>query len=77
MREATENSTYLGLRNSLGRNKSAMLGYLKNRACSRIKNWDGKFISRSGKEILIKSVAQALPTYAMNVFLLPFKSQKS
>lgn len=70
MGEASANSTYLGLPNMLGRNKSAVLGYLTDKACAQINSWDGKFISRSGKELLIKSVAQALPTYAMNVFLL-------
>ncbi|XP_074351404.1 putative mitochondrial protein AtMg00310 [Apium graveolens] len=30
-------------------------------------------MSRSGKELLVKSVAQTLPAYAMNVFLLPNK----
>lgn len=28
-------------------------------------------MSRAGKELLVKSVAQTLPAYAMNVFLLP------
>lgn len=77
MGEANENSTYLGLPSTLGRNKSVILGYLKNEACSRVKSWDGKYISRSGKEILIKSVAHALPTYAMNVFLLPLEITKN
>ncbi|XP_074352931.1 uncharacterized protein LOC141692091 [Apium graveolens] len=40
---------------------------------AKIRTWDGNFISRSGKEILVKHVAQTLPTYAMNVFLLPLE----
>lgn len=36
-----------------------------------IQSWSVKNVSRPAKEILIKMVAQALPTFAMNVFLLP------
>ncbi|XP_074347539.1 uncharacterized protein LOC141686400 [Apium graveolens] len=55
--EANEHSSYLGLPNLLGRNKSALLGYLKERVTARIKTWDSKCISRGGEEILVKSVA--------------------
>lgn len=37
----------------------------------RIQSWDGMTLSRGGKEVLSKTVVQALPTFAMSVFLLP------
>lgn len=73
MTEADANSKYLGLPNLLGRKNSVLLGYLKDKVKTAIQNWDSKHISKPGKEILIKMVAQALPTYAMNVFLLPME----
>lgn len=76
MDEATEHSMYLGLPNTLGRNKTAVLGYMKDRIRKRISSWDEKFISNSRKEILLKTVIQALPTYAMSVFLLPLQMCK-
>ena len=76
MGEADEHNKYLGLPNILGRKKSVLMGYLKEKVKSRIKSWDGKLIAKSGKETLIKSVAQALPTYSMNVFLLPVEINK-
>lgn len=54
MSEANEHSTYLGLPNLLGRNKSALLGFLKDKVNMKIRSWEGKLISRAGKEILVK-----------------------
>jgi hypothetical protein len=36
----------------------------------RLQDWKIKFLSQPGKEILLKAVIQAIPTYSMNVFLL-------
>lgn len=47
--------------------------HLKDKVKASIQNWTEKKVSRSAKEILIKMVAQTLPTYAMNVFLLPLE----
>lgn len=69
--EANENSKYLGLPSIIGRKKTAIMGYLKERLQERIQGWDKKLLSKGGKKILIKAVAQTLPNYAMNVFLLP------
>ncbi|XP_060960728.1 uncharacterized protein LOC133031275 [Cannabis sativa] len=71
MAEATAGSFYLGLPNIIGRKKTVILGFLKNKIVNRINSWDGKFLSRAGKEILLKTVIQSLPTYAMSVFLIP------
>ncbi|KAM6583441.1 hypothetical protein CsatB_010443 [Cannabis sativa] len=71
--EAGDNSTYLGLPNIVGRNKTTLLGFLKERLRKKIQGWEGRFLSKAGKELLIKIVAQSLPSYAMNVFLLTKK----
>lgn len=71
MREADDSVTYLGLPNMVGRNKNQVLGFLKERVRQRVQVWKNKWVSQAGREILIKTVAQALPVYAMSIFLLP------
>lgn len=68
--EANNNAKYLGLPSMLGRNKNVVFGYLKEKLIDRIQGWEKKFLSKGGKEILLKIVAQALPNYAMSIFLL-------
>ena len=53
---------YLGLPVYMGRSRSKMFNYLKERVWKRIQGWQEKLLSRAGKETLIKAVAQAIPT---------------
>lgn len=48
-----------------------MLGYLKDRLKERVQGWEKKSLSRGGNEVLLKTVAQSLPNYAVSTFLLP------
>ena len=43
---------------------------IKERLIRRVTGWSEKHLSSGGKEVLIKSVAQAIPTYVMSVFWL-------
>nr|GMD54279.1 uncharacterized protein LOC109165997 [Ipomoea batatas] len=61
---------YLGLPSLVGKNKKAILGYLKDNILNRVRSWNSRFLSRAGRAILIKNVLQAMPCYAMMVFLL-------
>ena len=53
------------------RSKKSIFYSLKARIVQWLQGWKEKFLSRAGREILIKAVAQAIPTYAMNCFKLP------
>jgi hypothetical protein len=62
------NDRYLGMPIHVGVSRSSTFGYLKDRIWQRITGWKEKILSKAGKEILIKAVAQAIPTFAMGCF---------
>jgi hypothetical protein len=62
---------YLGNPSNVGRSKNGAFRYLKDRIWKRLQGRMEKALSGGGKEILIKSVIQAIPTYSMVVFRLP------
>jgi ribonuclease HI len=64
----SRNERYLGLPVHLGASKSKEFEYLKEKIWQHIQGWKEKILSKAGKEILIKAVAQAIPTYAMSCF---------
>lgn len=65
------NEKYLGMPSDVGSSKNGAFKYLKDRLWSKIKGWMEKLLSSAGKEVLMKSVAQALPVYSMSCFKLP------
>ena len=65
--EKESDRKYLGLPSFVGRKKMEVFAYLRERVRNKIKGWKAKLLSRSGKEILLKSVVQSMQTYAMSV----------
>ena len=65
------NDKYLGLPAMVGADRSDCFRHLIDRVMTRIDGWKEKMLSMGGKEILIKSIAQAVPVYAMMVFKIP------
>ncbi|XP_027157225.1 uncharacterized protein LOC113758655 [Coffea eugenioides] len=70
MREA-RNDTYLGLPMAIGRSKSQVFGFVKSKINNKLQGWKQKLLSQGGKEVLIKAVIMAMPTYVMACFRLP------
>ena len=73
VKEVDRFETYLGLPTLVGRAKYHSFAYLKDRVWKKLQGWKGKMLSRGGNEVLIKAVAQSIPTYSMGVFQLPKK----
>lgn len=61
---------YLGLPMALGRLTDRQFDHIVERARSRVQGWCEKKLSYAGKEVLLKSVVQALPAYSMSCFKL-------
>ncbi|XP_058774349.1 uncharacterized protein LOC131648625 [Vicia villosa] len=62
---------YLGLPSMIGRGKKVIFSYVKDRIWKKINSWSGRSLSRAGKDVMIKSVLQAIPAYVMSLFILP------
>jgi hypothetical protein len=55
----------------IGRSRKATFNFIKDRIWKRINSWSSKCLSQAGREVLIKSVLQFIPSYIMSIFLLP------
>jgi hypothetical protein len=62
---------YLGLPALVGRSKVSTFADIIGKVWARLNGWKEKFLSQAGREILLKAVIQAIPTYTMSVFQLP------
>lgn len=62
---------YLGLLMVGGKSKVNTFKELQEKITKRVMGWKEKNISKAGREVLIKNVAQAIPTYSMSLFKIP------
>jgi hypothetical protein len=62
---------YLGLPTLVEQSRSKAFKNIKDQVWDRLQSWKVNFLSQAGKEVLLKAVIQAIPTYCMSVFLLP------
>jgi hypothetical protein len=62
---------YLGMPAMVGRSKERAFSSLKDRIAKKLQGWNEKFLSKAGREVLIKAIAQSIPTFTMSCFRLP------
>lgn len=51
--------------------KVKMMSFLKDNMRDRLSGYYARLTSQGGKEVLLKSIAMALPVYTMTCFRLP------
>jgi hypothetical protein len=62
---------YFDLPTPDGRMTKNMFKSTKERMAKKFTNWEERYMPLGAKVVLIKAVAQAMPTYVMGVFKLP------
>ena len=65
--------TYLEIPEDISGSKCKLFAFLKDKLMPRVNGWTGRCLSKGGKEVLIKSILLALPTYVMSTFFLPLE----
>ena len=55
----------------MGKGKKSSFNYIKERVWRKLQGWEGKLLSQAGREVLIKSIIQSIPTYTMGCFKIP------
>ena len=65
MRQVDKHDRYLGIPSISGRSKKQIFDSLLDRIWKKLQGWKEKLLSRAGKEVLLKSVIQAIPSYLM------------
>jgi hypothetical protein len=67
---------YLGLPTAVGQSTTEAFEPIPAKIRSLLGGWSEKSLSGAAKEVLIKSVAQAIATYPMNCFILSATTRK-
>jgi hypothetical protein len=62
---------YLSLPSMAWRSKKETFSYIKDWIWKIINSWRSYPLSKAGKEVMIKSILQAIPAYVMTIYLLP------
>ena len=55
----------------IGKSKKSTFAQQKHKIAFKLAGRKEKLLSNAGKEVLIKAVAQAVPSYSMSFFKLP------
>lgn len=71
VRIVDKHEKYLGLPTEMGRSKKEVFSWLRERVWKKTQGFGENFLSKAGKDVLIKAILQSIPTYVMSCFKLP------
>ena len=55
----------------MGKNKKESFNFIKEKIWRKLQGWESKLLSQAGREVLVKAVIQAIPTFSMRCFKIP------
>jgi hypothetical protein len=67
----SNHTNYLGMPMYVGQSKNNTFNLISDNMWKRVQSWNDRPMSKAGKETMLKSVAQAIPTYIMSCFQIP------
>ncbi|CAM8911363.1 unnamed protein product [Rhodiola kirilowii] len=74
--EVGRHGKYLGLPLVVGQKKHEAFKEIIEKMWRKTVDWKHNLLSAAGREVLVKSVLQALPLYTMAVFMIPHKTSE-
>ncbi|KAL6194971.1 hypothetical protein ACLB2K_036046 [Fragaria x ananassa] len=76
MKVVDDPGRHLGLPTIWGQSKRKALCFVIEAISRKVAGWKQSILSQAGKEVLIKSVASAIPAYTMSCFKFPLSTYK-
>lgn len=70
-KDCDDKAKHLGLPFYIQKSKKASFKELNEIIRSKLSGWKAKNLSQAGRGILLKAIAQSIPTYPMSIFLIP------
>lgn len=71
IREVQDPGKYLDMPMRIGRKKGEVFQFVKEKIKQKLQGWQNKDISKAGKVTLLKTTAQSIPNFWMNLLLIP------
>lgn len=71
VRQVNKPGKYLGMPMCVGKSRNEVFSFLSEKVQNKLQGWCNKELSKQGKLTLVKTAAQAIPSFWMSLFLIP------
>ena len=71
LQEISQYEKYLGLPSLVGKKKKESFNFIKEKIWRKLQGWESKQLYQARREVLVKAIIQAIPTFFMGCFKIP------